>query len=140
MRTTSNDGSDETATTYATVSIGMSGDSPEVDGSLWLEADESVVAQVSGLGASLYLTTQRLVLVREGAEFRPRSGVRSWPHDALRAVLLSPTKHGQARIAVKAGPRAEDVVSMFFAEEDGRDAALMIREIRRLLRLGGSRR
>jgi hypothetical protein len=29
---------------------------------------------------------------------------------------------------------------MFFSEEDGRDAALMIREIRRLSRLGGGHR
>jgi hypothetical protein len=118
----------------------MSEHRQDVDASLWLDADEGVLAQVSGLGATLFMTTQRLVLVREGAEFRPRSGVRSWPHDTLQAVSLSPTKHGQARIVVKAGPRAEDKISMFFAEEHGPDAALMIREIRRLLRLGGGGR
>jgi hypothetical protein len=111
-----------------------------VDVEHWLEADEGVVARLSGLGASLFLTTQRLVLVREGAEFRPRTGVRSWPRDSLRRVSLSPTKSGQARIVVRAGPRAEDEVSVFFAAEEGADAALLIREIRTVLRLGTDQR
>jgi hypothetical protein len=128
------------AASYATFSIGMSDRDPGVDAEPWLDADEGLVARLSGLGASLFLTTQRLVLVREGAEFRPRTGVRSWPHDSLRRVSLSPTKSGQARIVVRAGPRAEDEVSVFFAAEEGADAALLIREIRSVLRLGTDQR
>jgi hypothetical protein len=87
----------------------------EADVRLWLEGHELVVARLAGLGASLFVTTYRLVIVRDGARRRPRSGIQSWPHDSIHRV--SPPKRGQARIAVRAGPRPEGAVSMFFAAE-----------------------
>jgi hypothetical protein len=107
----------------------------EADEGLALEAEEGVVARLTGLGASLFVTTNRLVIVRDGAEFRPRSGIRSWPHDSITAVSLAPPKHGQGRIVVRAGPRPDDEVSMFFVVERWPDAANALAQIRRLSRL-----
>ena len=106
------------------------------DSRLWLEGDESVVTRLTGLGASLFVTTHRLVIVRDGAEIRPRSGVRSWPHHELHGVWLSPPKRGQARIVVRAGSSAEGEVSMFFAAEVWYEAERTVSEIRRIWRLG----
>lgn len=113
---------------------GSSDSSAEVDVGLWLDGDEGVIGQLRGLGASLFVTTDRIVIVRDGAEFRPRSGIRSWPLHLIHEVSLSPPKRGQARIVVRAGPRPEDEVSMFFAAELWPDAAHTIGQIRRFLR------
>jgi hypothetical protein len=114
-----------------------SSDTPDADTGLWLQADELVVAQLAGLGASLFVTTHRLVIVRDGAGYRPRSGVRSWPHHSIHDVSLSPPKHGQGRIVVRAGPRSEDEISMFFAAQLWPDAARTIGQIRKRLELDG---
>jgi hypothetical protein len=100
-----------------------------------LEADELVVARLTGLGANLFVTARRLVIVRDGAATRPRSGIRSWPHHAIDRVWLSPPKRGQARIVVRAGPPPEAEVSMFFAAEAWPEAERTITEIRRFWRL-----
>jgi hypothetical protein len=82
------------------------------------------------------VTNHRLVIVRDGAAIRPRSGVRSWPHHELHGVWLSPPKRGQARIVVRAGSSPEGEVSMFFAAEAWPEAERMVGEIRRIWRLG----
>jgi hypothetical protein len=112
----------------------------EADVGPWREADEAVVARLTGLGASLFVTGRRLVIVREGAEHRPRTGVRSWSYHSIHEVSLSPLRRGQARIVVRTGPRPEDKVSMFFSEKHWPDAEHAIGEIRRLLRLEGDQR
>ena len=119
---------------------GSSDSGAEADVGFWLEGDERVVARLAGLGASLLVTTHRLVIVRDGAGFRPRSGIRSWPHESIHGVFLSPPKRGQARITVRAGPKPENAVSMFFAAEFWPNAEHAVGEIRRALRLGGERR
>lgn len=119
---------------------GSSDAGAEADVRLWLEGDERVVARLEGLGASLFMTTHRLVIVRDGARFRQRSGIRSWPHDSIHRVFFSPPKRGQALIAVRAGPRPEDAVSMFFAAEFWPNAEHAVGEIRRVLNLGGEHR
>jgi hypothetical protein len=120
--------------------IGPSDSDAEAAVGLWLKSDEAVVARLTGLGASLFVTERRLVIVREGAEHRPRTGVRSWPYRAIHEVSLSPLRRGQARIVVRTGPRPEDKVSMFFSEKRWPDAEHAIGEIRRLLRLDGDQR
>jgi hypothetical protein len=95
-----------------------------------LDADEDVIAALIGDGASLLATPQRMVLVREGSEYRPRNGVRSWPYDRISHVSLVRPKHGQARIIVVTDhPR--QTVSMFFDIRRWRDAERLAAEIRR---------
>ena len=46
-----------------------------------LEPGERIDREAPAVGAHLLLTDRRLVVVRDGFEFRPRSGIRSWPLD-----------------------------------------------------------
>ena len=96
----------------------------------WLNAGEDVIAALIGEGASLFGTPQRVVLVREGSEYRPRNGVRSWPYDRIAQVSLVRPMHGQARIVIVTdNPRQR--VSVFFDFRRWRDAERLAAEIRR---------
>jgi hypothetical protein len=57
-------------------------------------------------GASIVTTMHRLVVVRDRAGFRPRSGVRSWRHEVIHGISLSPPMRGQARIGGPSRKRA----------------------------------
>jgi len=96
----------------------------------WLDADESVIVALTGDGASLLATPTRLVLVREGSEFRPRTGLRSWPYDRLVRVSLVQPRHGQARIVVVTADSPRQPVSMFFELRRWGDAERLAGEIR----------
>ena len=96
----------------------------------WLDADESVIATLTGDGASLLATPTRIVLVREGSEFRPRTGLRSWTYDRVMRVSLVQPRHGQARILVVTADNPRQPVSMFFELPRWRDAERLAAEIR----------
>jgi hypothetical protein len=116
---------------------GSSEPDAKADLGLVLEAEETIVARLTGLGAMVIATTQRLVVVRDGAGFRPRSGVRSWPHDAKVKVSLAAPRQGQARIVVRGGGGADNEVSMFFTAERWPEAERLVSEVKRLTRLHG---
>ena len=97
----------------------------------WLDADEPVIAELIGNGASLLATPRRIVLVREGSEYRPRSGVRSWPYDGIVLVSLVRPRHGQARILLVTADHPRQPVSVFFELRRWRDAERLAAEIRR---------
>lgn len=107
-------------------------ESKEVEGWLTreLQPDERLLGVLPGLGASLGLTTTRVVIVRVGRSFRPRSGVRSWDLAAIRQVSASEPKHGQGRIALRVGDLPWQVVSIFFEAERWAGAQRLVREIR----------
>ena len=44
-----------------------------------LEEGEAVVAALPSIGSALVLTDRRLIIIRDGRSFRPRTGVRDWP-------------------------------------------------------------
>jgi hypothetical protein len=96
-----------------------------------LEPGEELVGRLDGRGATLLLTQRRVVIVREGSGFRPRSGIRSWPYSSITGVTLSPPKRGQAQVVIRTGRAAWQAVSMFFAAELMTDAEDLIQEIRR---------
>mgnify|MGYP001793302657 CR=1 FL=1 len=56
------------------------------------------------VAARLVLTDRRLLLVREGFAFRPRSGIRSWPLDPVLTLRLEPGRlvieHGNPTVGV----------------------------------------
>ena len=77
------------------------------------ELGEEVVDHVQGLGATLVITPTRAVVVRQGAHFRPRNGVRSWRFDTLRDVQLAPPRHGSGRVVLRVGRYPWQAVSLF---------------------------
>ncbi|HLO34731.1 MAG TPA: hypothetical protein VK194_01550 [Candidatus Deferrimicrobium sp.] len=87
----------------------MSGAPAEPD----LAAEEELLVVLRGIGASMFLTTNRVIVARDGVERRPRSGIQSFPLVEIRHVRLELGSAPSGRIVVwtSAGPEA---VSMFF--------------------------
>jgi hypothetical protein len=55
---------------------------------------------VLAVGAMLVLTDRRLYLLRQGAAFRPRTGILSWPIDRGLQVRIGPNRHGTRRFSI----------------------------------------
>ena len=91
---------------------------------------EEIVDEVAGLGATLALTATRVVVVRQGAHFRPVSGVRAWPYRSIRAVQLSPQTHGHGRIVLRVGVYPWQAVSVFIDSARVVDAERIVAQIR----------
>jgi hypothetical protein len=106
----------------------------------WLEPDEEVVAVLVGDGATLTATQRRVVIVRDGSEYRPRSGVRSWPYEQVVQVQLSRPQRGQARFVVRTGRYPWQAVSVFFNVRQWPDAERVVREVTRRVRTGHAAR
>jgi len=92
--------------------------------------DEDVVDQVSGLGATLILTPTRAVLIRQGAQYRPRSGVRSWPYSTMRDVQVVPPRHGNGRVVIRLGPYPWQSVNLFVDATEWTAAERVVGKIR----------
>ena len=60
----------------------------------------------------LFVTTQRVIVARDGQERRPRSGVQSFPFDRISHIRLEPGAPPSGRIAIWVG--GQEAVSMFF--------------------------
>lgn len=91
---------------------------------------EEIDDEVAGLGASLVLTPTRAIVIRQGAHFRPSSGVRAWPYGTIRAVQLSPSKHGSGRIVLRVGPYPWQAVSLFIDAERRPAAERVVSQLR----------
>lgn len=91
---------------------------------------KDIVDHVSGLGATLIITRTHAVVVREGAHFRPRSGVRAWPYGALRDVQLSAPRHGNGRLVLRTGPYPWQAVSLFIDAQQWAAAERVAGQIR----------
>lgn len=91
---------------------------------------EDVVDQVTGLGATLILTPTRAVLIRQGAQYRPRSGVRSWPYSTLRDVQVVPPRRGNGRVVIRLGPYPWQAVNLFVDATEWAAAERVVGKIR----------
>jgi hypothetical protein len=80
---------------------------PELDG------DEELLLVLRGIGAVMFLTTERMIVARDGFERRPRTGIQSFPLEGIRHLRLELGASPSGRIAVWTASDHE-VVSMFF--------------------------
>jgi hypothetical protein len=92
--------------------------------------DEAVVDEVSGLGAKLIITPTRAVLIRQGAQYRPRSGIRSWPYSTMRDVQVVPPRHGNGRVVIRLGPYPWQAVNLFVDASEWATAERVVGKIR----------
>ena len=99
---------------------------------------ESITDQVEGLGAVLVLTPTRTILVRQGAHFRPRNGVREWALSSLRDAQLAPPRNGNGRVVLRTGPYPWQAVSLFVSAQEWPAAERAVGHIR--VRLAQARR
>jgi len=91
---------------------------------------EEIDDEVAGLGAALVLTPTRVIVVRQGAHFRPSSGVRAWPYRVIRAVQLTPSRHGSGRIVLRVGPYPWQAISIFIDAQRMPSAERLVTELR----------
>ena len=92
-----------------------------------LEPSERVERAVPAVGCTLVLTDRRLAVVREGANYRPRSGVKLWPLDRGLTLRLGPARRGTSRLVIDHAGRS---ASVFLTTEQIEDARALIAEIR----------
>jgi hypothetical protein len=77
---------------------------------------ETLLVVLRGIGASLFLTDQRLILARDGAQRRPRTGLQALTLDAIRHIRIELGSAPSGRIAVWT-TGGQEALSLFF---DGR--------------------
>lgn len=103
-----------------------------------LEPTERVTHAVPAIGSTLVLTTGRLMIIRDGAAFRPVSGIRDWPLDPTLDVRPGLVRHGSGSIAVRQG---REVTSVFVPATEWEAALTLIGALRgRIRRIVADRR
>lgn len=93
-------------------------------------AGEPVLDHVDGLGAALVITATRAIVVRQGAHFRPRNGVREWPLSGIRDVHVAQPRHGNGRVVLRTGPYPWQAVSLFVGAGQWPAAERVVAQIR----------
>ena len=91
----------------------------------FLGPTERVDRVVPAVGCALVLTNERLLVVREGASFRPKSGVRAWPLDRNSQIRMAPG--AQRRLIIE---RYDRSTSVFLTRAQVNDAVELISEVR----------
>ncbi len=105
------------------------GDSPAGATPPPLEAGETITALLRGIGSTLYLTPERIIVARDGVERRPRSGIQSFAVDELRHVRLERGNGPSGRIVVWTGG-TQEALSMFFEPRSQSQAEAFVAETR----------
>ena len=93
-------------------------------------APEPLLDHVAGIGATLILTATRVIVVRQGAHFRPRSGVRAWPLRSIGEIQLVASRRGSGSIVIRTGPYPWQAVNVFVGAQDSADAERIVAQIR----------
>jgi hypothetical protein len=89
---------------------------------------ERMARVVPGVGCTLVLTDRNLMLVRDGASFRPRTGVQAWPLDRALHLRLGPLRRTTSRLVIEHAGRS---ASVFLTTDHMSDAESLIAEVRR---------
>lgn len=108
---------------------GLAGQPPTVEPEL--VPGEELVLVLRGIGAAMFLTTDRLIVARDGGERRPRSGTQSFPLESISHIRVEPGERPSGRIAVWID--AQEVVSMFFDSRSGDRADQAVAKARPLI-------
>jgi hypothetical protein len=94
-----------------------------------LEPTEHVELVAPAVGSVMVLTGRRLVVVRDGAAFRPKTGVRSFDLDRGLRVRIGPARR---RVIIEADGRA---INVFVRSEQLAQAETLVAEVRRRIYL-----
>jgi hypothetical protein len=90
-----------------------------------LDPAEKVEMTLPAVGCTLVLTDRQLLMVRQGAHYRPRTGVTSWQRDTLGAHLQG-DRRGGLRFVVDSRPR----LSAFIPSNQAHAARALVAAIR----------
>ena len=90
-----------------------------------LEPSERVQLVAPAVGCAIVLTQRRLIVVRDGAKFRPKTGVRAFAIDQGLAVRIGPARQ---RVIIESEGRT---ITTFVRQEQLERAEALIAELRR---------
>jgi len=76
-------------------------------------APEALLVVLRGIGSWMFLTEQHLIVARDGADWRPRTGFRFHSLDSIQHIRIELGRAPSGRIAVWT-TGTEEVISMFF--------------------------
>ncbi|MEP6638147.1 MAG: hypothetical protein ABJC39_02260 [Chloroflexota bacterium] len=93
-----------------------------------LDPTERVMRVAAAVGCTLVLTDRRLHVVRDGADYRPRTGIRSWTLDRALTVRLMPVRKGTGRLVID---RSGGTASIFLTIDQTPFVEALLAEIRR---------
>ncbi len=93
-----------------------------------LGATERVTRVAGAVGCTLILTDQNLHLVRDGVNFRPRTGVQSWVLDRGLSVRTTSVKRSTGRLVVE---REGRTASVFLTANHAPEVEALLAEVRR---------
>jgi hypothetical protein len=104
---------------------------PEVAEALspMLGEGEELLGAITAPGSTLVLTTFRLIIIREGRSFRPKSGVRAWELDPSLRIHVRGARYGAGSLLIE---RDGGATSFFVADRDWLDATALVAEAHRL--------
>jgi hypothetical protein len=91
-----------------------------------LERSEPVLWAAAAVGCTLVLTDRRLLLVRDGTQHRPRSGLQTWALDRSLTIRLTPSRE-RIRLLIECCGRA---VSVFVAAVHASAVTQLVAEAR----------
>jgi hypothetical protein len=93
-----------------------------------LESSEAIERIAPAVGSTLVLTGRRLLLVRQGASFRPQTGVRWWPVDRDLVLRLGRPSRGSSQLVIAHPTRT---ISVFLSDDHVAGVTRLIADIRR---------
>ena len=101
---------------------------PDVKAAIDLGRSERIERVAVAVGCTLVLTDRRLILVRDGAAFRPKTGVQSWPVDRGLTLQFARGRKDTRRLLIVHDERS---VSVFLPTTQRASMDAMIAEIRK---------
>ncbi len=93
-----------------------------------LDPTERVALVAPAVGCTLVLTDRKLMLVRDGVSYRPRSGMQSWVLDRSLSLHLAPVRRTTGRLVIERSGRS---ASVFLTQAQMPDVDALIAEVRR---------
>jgi hypothetical protein len=101
-----------------------------------LDDGEDVTHIVPAIGCILALTPSRLLLVREGSAFRPKTGVREWVLDASLTLRAGLVRHGTGSLVIR---HDRDATSVFVRADHWDEALELVGAVRGRIRVDEER-
>jgi hypothetical protein len=92
-----------------------------------LAPTERLTHAVPAVGCTLVLTTRRLLVIRDGSAFRPKSGVRDWPLDTSLDVRTGLVRHRSGSLIIR---RGRETTSVFVSSEEWAAAIQLVGALR----------
>lgn len=97
-----------------------------------LDDGEEILHLVPAIGCVVALTPQRLLVVREGSAFRPKTGVRDWALGHGLSIRAGLVRHGTGSLVIK---WERDATSVFVKAEHWDDAMSLVGAVRARMRI-----